>query len=105
MDLMVILTISIYMEEIVEMISKYAFPIVAACGMGYFLYFIWRWVTEEIDPVLGSALVTLIKLVDRIRLLDNDLIRMKMKIDTTLEMREKIRAAELEELRNQNPQK
>jgi hypothetical protein len=48
---------------------------------------------------------TLIKLVDRIRMLDNELIRMKMKIDTTLELREKIRAAELEELRNQNSPK
>jgi hypothetical protein len=93
------------MEEIVEITSKYAFPIIAACGMGYFLYFIWRWVTEEIDPVLGATMGTLIKLVDRIRMLDNELIRMKMKIDTTLELREKIRAAELEELRNQNSPK
>jgi hypothetical protein len=73
--------------------------------MGGFIYYIWRWVTEEIDPVLGATMGTLIKLVDRVRILDNNLIRMKMKIDTTLEMRAKIGAAELEDLKKQKPPK
>lgn len=86
-------------------IKDFGFPVIAVLGMGAFIFYIWHWVTNEMDPVLGATMVTLIKLVDRVRMLDNELIRMKMKIDTTLELREKIRAAELEELRNQNPPK
>lgn len=70
---------------IVEAISSYGFPIVAAIGLGYFVYFIWKWVTEEIDPVIGQTMGTLIKLVDRIRMLDNDMIRINMKLSMALE--------------------
>jgi hypothetical protein len=73
--------------DIAQMISDYGFPIVAAMGMGYFIFFIWKWVTEEIDPVLGETQVTLIKLVDRVRMLDNDLIRLNMKLSMVLEYR------------------
>ena len=66
-------------------ISEYGFPIIAAMGMGYFIFFIWRWVTEVIDPVIGETMGTLIKLVDRVRMLDNDMIRMNMKLSMVLE--------------------
>ena len=73
------------MDSIVEMISKYGFPVVAACGLGYFVYYIWKWVTTEIKPVLSSATMTLIGLVDRIRMLDNDMIRLTQKLNMILE--------------------
>jgi len=75
------------MEEldIAQTIKELGFPIVAAGGMGYFIYFIWKWVTETIDPVIGETMGTLIKLVDRIRMLDNDMIRMNMKLSMVLE--------------------
>lgn len=73
------------MEDLVKAISEYGFPIVAAMGMGYFIYFIWRWVTEEIDPIIGETMGTLIKLVDRVRMLDNDMIRMNTKLAMVLE--------------------
>lgn len=73
--------------DIAQAISDYGFPIIAAMGMGYFIFFIWKWVTEEIDPVLGETQVTLIKLVDRVRMLDNDLIRLNMKLSMVLEYR------------------
>ena len=66
-------------------IKDFGFPIIAAMGMGYFIFFIWKWVTETIDPVIGQTMVTLIKLVDRIRMLDNDMIRMNMKLAMVLE--------------------
>ena len=77
------------MEEldIAQLIKDLGFPIVAAGGMGYFIYFIWKWVTEEIDPVIGATMGTLIKLVDRVRMLDNDMIRMNMKLSMVLEHR------------------
>lgn len=82
-------------------VSEYGFPIIAAMGMGYFIFFIWKWVTETIDPVLGQTMGTLIKLVDRVRMLDNDLIRLNTKLSMVLEHEAKLdkeRRVELEEI-------
>jgi len=78
--------------DLASAIKDFGFPIVAAVGMGYFIYFIWQWVTETIDPVIGEAMFTLIKLVDRVRMLDNDLIRLNQKLAMVLEYK-----AELEQ--------
>jgi hypothetical protein len=77
------------MENISDLISKYGFPIVSAAGMGYFVFFVWKWVTTEIKPVIGQANGTLIALIDRIRMLDNDLIRLNQKVETVLQLRGK----------------
>lgn len=77
------------MENVSEIISKYGFPIISAAGMGYFVYFVWVWVTTEIKPVISQANGTLIALIDRIRMLDNDLIRLNQKVETVLELRGK----------------
>ena len=71
-----------------QMINDYGFPIIAAVGMGYFIYFIWQWVTKEIDPVIGEAQGVLIGLIDRIRMLDNDMIRLTQKLNMVLEFKE-----------------
>ena len=73
--------------DITKAITDYGFPIVSAVGMGYFIFFIWKWVTEEIDPILGQTMGTLIKLVDRVRMLDNDMIRLNSKLSIVLEYR------------------
>ena len=78
------------MGEVANLISKYGFPIVAAVGMGYMIYFIYKWVTTEIKPVIGQANTTLIALIDRIRMLDNDLIRLNQKVETVLQLRGKV---------------
>lgn len=75
--------------DVVELINKYGFPIVAAGGMGYLIFYVWKWVTEEIDPVLNEARTVLIGLIDRIRMLDNDLIRLNQKVNTVLHLRGK----------------
>lgn len=75
--------------DIGEMVSKYGFPIISAAGMGYFIYYVWTWVTSEIKPVIGQANGTLIALIDRIRMLDNDLIRLNQKVETVLQLRGK----------------
>ena len=74
--------------DLVELVNKYGFPIVAAGGMGYFIYYVWTWVTKEIKPVLSEASTVLIALIDRVRMLDNDLIRLNQKINIVLMMRE-----------------
>jgi hypothetical protein len=77
------------MMDIGEMVSKYGFPIISAAGMGYFIYYVWTWVTTEIKPVIGQANGTLIALIDRIRMFDNDLIRLNQKVETVLQLRGK----------------
>lgn len=86
------------MDNIANLINQYGFPIVAAVGMGYFIYYVWKWVTTDVKPVLGDANKTLIALIDRIRMLDNDLIRLNQKLTIVLQLREQ----ELEELRAKN---
>ena len=71
--------------DISQAIKDFGFPIIAAMGMGYFIFFIWIWVRETINPVIGETMGTLIKLVDRVRMLDNDMIRMNMKLSMVLE--------------------
>jgi len=71
--------------DIKKAIKDFGFPIIAAMGMGYFIFFIWKWVTETINPVIGETMGTLIKLVDRVRMLDNDMIRINMKLSMVLE--------------------
>ena len=75
--------------DIVAMINKYGFPIVAAGGMGYMIYFVWKWATQEVKPVISDANTVLIALIDRIRMLDNDLIRLNQKVNTVLHLRGK----------------
>lgn len=74
-------------DELVNAINQYGFPIIAAMGMGYFIFYVWKWVTTEIQPKIGEASSTLIKLVDRIRMLDNDMIRLNTKLSMVLEYR------------------
>jgi len=72
-----------------SLISDYGFPIIAAFAMAYFIYFIWTWVSTKVDPVIGDSHMTLIKLIDRVRMLDNDLIRLNAKLDIILQERER----------------
>ena len=76
------------MQELVDAINKYGFPIISAGGLGYFVYYIWKWVTEDIDPVIGESNKVLIELIDRIRMLDNDLIRLNQKVNVILSLRD-----------------
>ena len=75
--------------DIAELISKYGFPIVAAFGLMGLLSYVWNWVTKEIKPVISEANSTLVELVDRIRMLDNDLIRLNQKVETYLDLKVK----------------
>ena len=74
--------------DIAQLVSKYGFPIVAAVGLGYFVYYVWIWATKEVKPVLSEASTVLIALIDRIRMLDNDLIRLNQKVNIVLMLRE-----------------
>jgi hypothetical protein len=75
--------------DIAELISKYGFPIVAAFGLMGLLWYVWNWVTKEVKPVISEANQTLVELIDRIRILDNDLIRLNQKVETYLKIKNK----------------
>ena len=75
-------------NQIAELIKQYGFPIVASVGMGYFVFFIYKFVTDKLMPLIGETNVILIALIDRIRMLDNDLIRMQQKVSVVLQIKE-----------------
>ena len=56
--------------------------------MGWFIWFIYSYITERIAAKLDNANKVLIALIDRIRMLDNDIIRLKSKINTVIELKE-----------------
>ena len=74
--------------DIVSLISEYGFPVIMACGVGYFIYFIWNFIGEHIDPALQEQHIALIRVIDQVRMLDQDLIRLQQKVDVVLEYRE-----------------
>ena len=78
------------MSEVVDLVNKYGFPIVMAVGMGYIIKYVWEWATKEVKPVINDANAVLIALIDRIRMLDNDLIRLNQKVNTVLHLRGKM---------------
>ena len=58
--------------------------------MGGFIWYMFKYVTKELKPKLGQANGVLIGLIDRIRMMDNDLIRLKTKIETVKNQKHKL---------------
>ena len=77
-----------YLSAIADMVNQFGFPIIMALAMGYFIYFVWKFVTEELEPMIDKQQTTLIKLIDQMRMLDQDQIRLQEKLNTVLEYRE-----------------
>jgi hypothetical protein len=77
------------MEEqgIAQLIGDYGFPIVMMVGLGYFIYFIWSFIGEHIDPALEEMHMALIRVIDKTRMLDQDMIRLQQKVNVVLEYR------------------
>ena len=74
--------------SIIEILNQYGFATLAAIAMGWFIYFIYKFTTENLKKKLREANTALIGLLDRIRMLDNDLIRLRTKLNTVLELQE-----------------
>ena len=77
-----------YLGAIADMVNQFGFPIIIALAMGYFIYFVWKFVTEELEPMIDKQQTTLVKLIDQMRMLDQDQIRLQEKLNTVLEYRE-----------------
>jgi len=89
-------------DTLVQAINDFGFPVIAAGGLGYFVYYTWNWVVKEIKPVLDESTATLIGLIDRIRMLDNDMIRLNTKIQMILQEKEQKEEEERKENRKRN---
>jgi F0F1-type ATP synthase membrane subunit b/b' len=76
------------MEALVANIQQFGFPIVAMVGLGYFVYFVWTTITKTISLAIKEMQFAIIKLIDQIRMLDNDMIRLQQKVNTVLQMKE-----------------
>ena len=74
--------------HLAEWVNQYGFPIIACFFLAYFIWYIWGWATGQIKPKILEAQKILIELVDRVRMLDNDLIRLETKINMVLEFKE-----------------
>ena len=79
--------------DIAQLIADFGFSVVMVVGLGYFVYFIWTTVTEEVEPSIDEMKTTIIRLTDQLRLLDQDMIRLHQKVNTVLELREKAKTA------------
>ena len=90
--------------DLAQLINEYGFPIVMMVGLGYFIYFIWHFISEHIEPELEKMHFALIKVIDQTRMLDQDMIRLQQKVNVVLEYRERQKvieeAAERAELDN-----
>jgi hypothetical protein len=82
------------------LIAEYGFSTIAIVGMGYFVFFIWKFINDELDPKLSEMHMGLIRLIDQIRMLDQDMIRLQEKVKVVLEYRE--RQKQLNENKNED---
>ena len=72
------------MEQLVTALDEFGLPVVMAVGMGYFIYYIWRFVGEKLEPAIEEMHIALIKVIDQNRMLDQDLIRLQQKVNVVL---------------------
>lgn len=71
------------------LIAEYGFTTVAIVAMAYFVFYIWKFINDELDPKLEEMHMGLIRLIDQVRMLDQDMIRLQEKVKVVLEYRER----------------
>ena len=73
---------------LLEILNEYGFATMAAIAMGWFIWFIYTFITQEVTKKLGEASTALISLIDKIRRLDTDIIRLRTKLNTIITLQE-----------------
>ena len=66
-----------------------AFQLLCWLGLGTSCIFVWTFINDRIQPEIDKQHMQLIKLIDRMRMLDQDLIRLQQKVNVVLEYNEK----------------
>ena len=74
--------------DVVDLIQKVGFPTVMVIGLGYFVFFVWQTITKTIDPAVQEMKTTIIRLTDELRKLDQDMIRLKEKVETVVRLKD-----------------
>ena len=74
--------------DIVKLIDEFGLPVIMSIGMGYFIWYIWKFVQDKLLPEIEVMHMALIRVIDQTRILDQDLIRLQQKVDTVLEYKE-----------------
>tara|TARA_R110000824_G_scaffold396791_1_gene598797 strand:- start:11 stop:271 length:261 start_codon:yes stop_codon:yes gene_type:complete len=82
--------------DIAGLVSEFGFPVVMVVGLGYFVYFVWQTITNKIDPAVDDMKTTIIRLTDQLRLLDQDMIRLKEKVNTALNIKQQSESKDAE---------
>jgi hypothetical protein len=85
--------------DIGALISEFGFPVVMTVGLGYFIYFIWNFIGEHIDPALEDMHFALIRVIDKTRMLDQDMIRLQQKVNVVLEYKATQKILEQEKMK------
>ena len=70
-----------------DLIAKFGFSLIALIGLGFFVWWIWKWVTNIVLPALSECGGSLGKLKKQIQALDNDMIRLNMKLKILIQER------------------
>ena len=78
--------------DVVDLIQKFGFPTVMVIGLGYFVFFVWQTITKTIDPAVQEMKTTIIRLTDELRKLDQDMIRLKEKVETVVRLKDQEKA-------------
>ena len=73
---------------VIEILNQYGFATLAAIAMGWYIWFIYTFITQEVTKKLSDASGALIQLIDKIRRLDNDIIRLRSKVNTIITLQE-----------------
>ena len=73
---------------IIQILAEFGFAITAVIGLGYFIYWIWNFISDNIDAKIEEMHHQLIRVIVQVRMLDNDLIRLQEKVDVVLTLKE-----------------
>ena len=75
--------------SIAQLIADFGFPVVMVVGLGYFVYYVWTTVNNTINPAVEEMKMTITRLTDQLRLLDQYMIRLQTKVNTDLKNKNK----------------
>ena len=78
--------------NIMQLVADFGFPVVMVVGLGYFVFYVWQTITKTIDPAVQEMKTTIIRLTDQLRLLDQDMIRLKEKVETVVRLKDQEKA-------------
>jgi hypothetical protein len=89
------------MSDVGQLINEFGFQTIALVGLGYFIFYVWSFVTNELEPKLEEMHMALIRVIDQTRMLDQDLIRLQQKVNVVLEYKRVMKEREYKRTANE----